>query len=483
MTERIERRDSPLSDPVESIELPDITQSYSTESDERHRPPHSETIGNNKYRGLPDSEALIEIAYLDNVLAHASIEDSHRQTEADELAIHLKAETGYSSYADYLKAYSVDRPYIWEALRHLEIDNYSPFKDQFTILDLSKEKTSGLRVVPRCYSTSATRIVTALRQPPANVAVQIALWYSGNYACPNVLSALGLGLKIDPRFFEALGRGRRRHLDPKHVTVDGAVATVIRHYKPDKLDAAPIVFIARLHWEMGLATYVEEEIGGVLPFQYRAVEGSPFYTSLGIQIVGEEGDYRQMNGDGCIRKLSGEGLDPQNDEHPNYTRLLKWCLEKDEEPAVGATNLILQPLIPLLYLGIFRIRNFCESIRQKYHELHNGTMTSYDVENEGFISKLPANRFRLRAMVEDSRDDLDHFLRYIRSQKPADFLLTNSWLKAEEDLKRTHQEAARLEAQIRDYLQLQVGELALQESKKSIELSNRQIEEGKRGQS
>ena len=33
---------------------------------------------------------------------------------------------------------------------------------------------------------------------------------------------------------------------------------------------------------------------------------------------------------------------------------------------------------------------------------------------------------------------------------------------------------------MKDYLQLQVGDLALEESKKSIELSNAQIEEAKR---
>ena len=86
-------------------------------------------------------------------------------------------------------------------------------------------------------------------------------------------------------------------------------------------------------------------------------------------------------------------------------------------------------------------------------------------------------------MVEDSEDSFDYFLRYTRSQKMADLLLTKSWLKVEDDLKRTHYEAARLEAQIRDYLQLRIGELALEESKKSIELSNRQIEEEKQGQS
>ena len=58
---------------------------------------------------------------------------------------------------------------------------------------------------------------------------------------------------------------------------------------------------------------------------------------------------------------------------------------------------------------------------------------------------------------------------------------SQSLLTLENELQRIRREATRLEAEIRDYLQLQTGELALEESKKSIELSNFQIEEAKRG--
>lgn len=45
------------------------------------------------------------------------------------------------------------------------------------------------------------------------------------------------------------------------------------------------------------------------------------------------------------------------------------------------------------------------------------------------------------------------------------------------------EEARRFESELRDYLQLEGSRLALEESKKSIELSNYQIQEGKRGSS
>lgn len=213
-----------------------------------------------------------------------------------------------------------------------------------------------------------------------------------------------------------------------------------------------------------MANAVEEEIGDVFPFQYPAAETHPFYTPRNNRAPREAG---------CNHRKY---------EHPNYTRLLNWCLKNEVDPAVGDVSLVLKPLIPLLYLSIFRIRDFCKGVREVYDDLQRSAGLDWgEATSDRIISDLPRNRLRLRAMVEESEDGLSHFLRYIRSQKSADWLLNGSWLKVEEDLKTTHQEAGRLEAQLRDYLQLQVGELALQESEKSIELSTRQIEEGKRG--
>lgn len=465
MTEIIEPARPPLPDPPEGYkwERKEIPLRYPRAITTRRGPLSSDGIGDNEYSDLPSAEELNGINRLGSTLASPSTEESRRQIDADELRIDLKAETGFSSYADYVNAYAAKIPYLENILNHLEIP--SLVLTRFTILDLSKEESSRPRVIPRCYSQSAMSIVTSLRQPPANVAVQIVLWNSLEYVSDGLVSALGLGLKIDPRFFGALCNERRRHLGPKHVTIGGAVATVVRRYDPNKLDAVPIVFIARVHCEPVLAKAIEEEIGDTVPFQYPAIETYPFYSDPNVQ------------------GSRGEGSDTEKYDHPNYARLLKWCLEKEGGQAVGVTGSVLQPLIPLFYLNIFRVRNLCESIRHEYHGLDNGLASFNETERETVTSGLPKERLRLRVMVEDSEDALDHFLRYVDSQKSADLLSTKSWMKADEDIKRTHREAVRLEAQIRDYLQLQVGEWALQESKKSIELSNRQIEEGKRGQS
>ena len=126
--------------------------------------------------------------------------------------------------------------------------------------------------------------------------------------------------------------------------------------------------------------------------------------------------------------------------------------------------------------------DLCENIRVDYSELLKLVKCGPLDKEEKITSNLGKKRLRLRALVEEAEDDLSCLLKYIRSQTSAAWLLSDSWRKVEEDFKRIQDEASRLEVQIRDYLQLRVGEWALQESKKSIELSNRQIEEGKRGQ-
>lgn len=438
--------------------------------------PHQDAIENNEHLSPANSEGPIGINNLGNPFGNSSSEgipdqsdEARRQVEADERWDALKAETGCSSYVDYLETYRAKRAYLETVLDHLTPafqDEYTFRESNFTILDLSYNEESVPRVSPRCNDTSAVRIVTALRQPPANVTVQILLWNSAAYLHQDVVNPLGLGLKIDPRFFEALCGRNKRHLDPRHVTIDGAVATIVHHY------AVPIVLIARMGWGPALASAVEEEIGDVFPFQYPAVETYPPYPYFA-----PVHDLKRVWG------RYAEGHELGKYEHPNYTHLLSWCLRSERERNAGFVH-FLKPLIPLLYLSIFRVRECCESIRQQYYELQIAADDAWWAEKDKAISDLPKDRVRLRALVEDLEDGFNQILRFIESQdRSYNFLLSASWRKVEEDFKRTHREAARLEAQIRHYRQLQIGESALQESKQSIELSNRQIEEGKRGQS
>ena len=338
---------------------------------------------------------------------------------------------------------------------------------KFTILDISKDENTRPRVVQRCYSESATSIVTSLRQPPAGAAVQILLWNTTDYCNRHEVNALGLGLRISPHLDEVLYDGHRPS-GSKHIRIDGAFATIVHHYKPDKTDAIPVVLITSMILNSTIANAVQEEVDDIFAFQYPAVKTYPFHRN---EINSEQ-----------FERICGQ----MYVEHPTYLRLLKWILEKEKVPALDVSGLTLTSLIPLLLLSIFAMRDLCENIGKDYRELQRVVDQECGVleaSKERITSDLVRKQLQLRASVEESEDDLNRLPGYIRSETSTGRLLDDSWLEVEEKLKRTHQEARYLEAQIRDCLQLQVGEWALQESKKSIELSNRRIEEGKRGQS
>lgn len=273
------------------------------------------------------------------------------------------------------------------------------------------------------------------------------------------MNALGLGLRISPRLYEAHYDGYRPS-GSKDIRIGGAVATVVHHYKPDKPDAIPVVIITSMRLNSTIANAIQEEVDDIFPFQYPAIKTYPFHI------------------DPSTLKQSKRICGRMYVEYPTYLRLLKWVFEKEKALALDVSDLTLRSLIPLLYLSVFAMRDLCENIRKEYRELQRVVDLEYgvlDASKERNTSALVVKRLRLRALVEGSEDDFNRLPGYIRSETSAGRQLDNSWIEVEEKLKRTNQEARRLEAQIRDYLQLQVGEWARQESKRSIELSSRQI--------
>lgn len=106
------------------------------------------------------------------------------------------------------------------------------------------------------------------------------LWETNGDFEENTLNALGLGLKINPPFFRGLTYVTRSQLDPRYVRIGGVVATIVRHYEPDKPDAVPIVLIACPQYEAALAKAVEGRIGHVFPFQDPAIDKFSSYSHL-----------------------------------------------------------------------------------------------------------------------------------------------------------------------------------------------------------
>ena len=417
--------------------------------------PHSEPIGSSEHIGLTSSEKPIGRNDSRAPLGESSSEQPRNYSEADKLW--LKTETGYSSYADYLEAYIATHKGLNVLVYRLtERDEEAP---SFSTLDLCEDENARLRVVSRFHDNidSATRVVTSLRQPPADVTVQIVLWNSKYSLHKGTVNAFGPAFKLNPRFWGALYNKSRPQFDPRHIRIGRFIATLVRHYKPDELDAVPVVLIACHGCEVALERAIDMEICDVYPLQDLVIDRDPSFSGDGVLSLPPVVTHSERHG------------------HTNYQRILQMCLDTEKEHANDVTKLILRSLIPLIYLSVLHIRIRCDNIRSKYR-LSRWKTTKADSD----VNTLPDERIRLRISVEESEDDLSYLRRYISSQMSVEILSDISWRKAETDLIQTHQEAGRLESQIRDYMQLQVGEFALQESKKSIELSNQQIEEGRR---
>lgn len=166
-----------------------------------------------------------------------------------------------------------------------------------------------------------------------------------------------------------------------------------------------------------------------------------------------------------------------------YVRVLQSDLEKGRGSKENITDLSFRSLAPLLRWSTFRTREKCCLVREGYSKFVTPRKSLVRWQgNETTLEGLFHMRLDLRRMIEDSEDGFEQFRRFTRSQQINDVPQTKSSAMVEDEIQQTHLEAHRLEIEIRNFLQLQIGELALQESRRSIELSNLQIEEGKRGQ-
>ena len=165
-----------------------------------------------------------------------------------------------------------------------------------------------------------------------------------------------------------------------------------------------------------------------------------------------------------------------------YLPLLHWCLTSGNwfSRTITRTSLIFGALLPLVYSSAFAVKDRSNQVRLAYIKLLNDSFVD-SAQKDTAIFDLYSQRLGLRRAVENSEDDSEQLARYMTSQGLTD--LENDCTSVQNYLKSVHSSALRLEAEVRDYLEFQSGQMALKESQKSISLSSLQIEEYKRGSS
>ena len=418
------------------------------------------------------------------------VEDSSSEAEPNtvndgtELWEDIKAQTGFNSYGDYVKACMVreDRTDL-RLLWHWMNDVIDPLERiSWSIVDLLAHEESPPSFSAR-HSLEETELLEALHQPPKHACVQVLILPIGEVIRldepqrfikipPEFFDTLGLVLRVDPQFFLALmgTLGKRQQFDPSdgtietrplrptHVVIDRTVATFVRHYPSDKPAAPPIIVIAgHIGWSSDVVRVAQQNISNALP-SILSEDLVPF----NISPLPHGPDWRWMY---------------------RYQKIFSAIARNNPGITRSTAAIIAGTLMPLLRWNCLKIRTKFLRLRRMFLELQ-GAM-DMDIIDHHIVNntsaKLHRERFWLRRSVEDSDDGMSHFESYI-SAEDANYLPESSaYLKIKQQMDQIHKEARRLDTEVRDYLQLVVGNLALEESRKSIELSNHQIQEGKRG--
>ena len=389
-------------------------------------------------------------------------------SKAQAVLENARAETGFESYLAYLKFHSNDYQSLEKLVELFDIEKESVPLDPNVLGRLFRESGPGQLFWPgtvlnltRCGGLSinkiGTPIIEALCHPPDDADLQILLWNIPPWFYMVVKKSklfdfLGLSFQLDPRVFKAMlaishfdGRDPDRY-HPTHATMGDIIATTCssRHTGNN----IPVVVIAG-RIQSGFVSELGDKLDNIR-------QSPPFDPSPSTRR-------------------------PQNavSFHTYYPLLLTELLKNNQKVEEDFTTLSLVCFLPLFQMRLHELRESC------YHHrgLLNGKQTNQSnvhlPNNEN--ASLYFSQTQLRQLTEETENDWCSFVRYIKSQHRYDWSKGQLYRDLEDEFEEMMAGARRVESQMRDYLQLEAGKLGLEESRKSIEMSNRQIEEAKRG--
>lgn len=161
----------------------------------------------------------------------------------------------------------------------------------------------------------------------------------------------------------------------------------------------------------------------------------------------------------------------------------KYVLDHNGIDAEGDALLFIA-MLPLLHMEVFRLRVEYRMVQSALLETQPSQQKRADLDQavDDFIYRhLGESRFRLRRKFEGLEENINHFARYVRSQGAEKWLEGRVWMSQKEKIREAIIEARAAETEARDYMQLQIGDLSISESRKSIQLSSQQMDEAKRG--
>ena len=409
----------------------------------------------------------------------------------------LKKETGFASYGDYLEAYAKNFRPIENLSRYYHMSGPYIFdpKPDCSIIDLSRGSDSNLssRLLDYDYSIekSAIALLKDLRHPPSNSVCRILLWWlapDSNFPI-NLCRILGLALRISPHFLIALGEASGflhdgslqteemkevvHSFSPSHTILGQHISMIARNYLPEQEAAPPVVLIVgweKRYWGTTSLTKARRLFAQFsLPRRWKERD---LYDSPPFQ------ESNAGNGEFFLKRKPSESI-----HHGTraYQKALDRPLGLKCNTHVPDEDIMILCLMPLMSLETISLQ-MRSRLLQAQARLITENQEELEDSSEVFL-ELQEQSSRIRRYIGNSDASQRSFTRSLRSQKGCNWLEDETYLTLKENLDRAISDARFLEAEARDLIQLRAAKLSLQESQKSIELSNRQIQENKRGTS
>ena len=389
----------------------------------------------------------------------------------------LEAETGFDSCIDYLEYFKNARHGFRGRLAtiqrlpkdHVTTENLLAANDRSSIViyDLSEQQDSSIRVIVRRHCHSGTELIQALRDPPSNTHVQLVLWFFDyRLLDQEMVDALVLGLKLDVSLLDDLRTVSSGQLVPptpktfrtsqiRSILIDSTVATISQNFMPDVANAVPVVLVAS------------------------AIDGGKDINTLETTLAGGEEGEPPIHRPFLEEKLPFERVldDTLESRGLVYARTVEHFTVQERDATLTKAFLLLAAVSPLLYAQAYQVKNRIDRLQFTYVKIRGRTSKAQNTNDlDGYLHIW---REDLRRTVEATEDLVGQTLGYIGSEAHPNWSQETSYLSIKADMTSLIDRGRRLETEVRDFMQLRIGNLALEESRKSIELSNSQIREAK----
>lgn len=392
----------------------------------------------------------------------------------------LEAETGFASCADYMEFYKNVRPDFKDRLeqfRKLPEDHVTAQEGlppharraPIVIYDLSYNENLPSSLSLRRHCHSGTELIQALREPPANIHVQLVVWSFG-YGRLNqeMAEALILGLKLDPHLLADYDHLAMKDYHPrskglltsqiKSVVGNDTVTTLSQNILPGLERAVPVLLVA-FRYD---ASYGRFSVKNILAKSDQGLP--PFHRSALGESRGTEDDNETK-----IGRLYARSVE-------NFMAQFRFAADP------STSFLLLAATSPLLSIEAYRVQGLLDELPGTYNKLAKNRIQGRDTSDRShreLDKDLEIQRLNSRRTLEEGEAHVSQILRYLESE--IDSAPEPSYQSIKADWRSLIDEARRLGAEVRDYMQLQVGNLSLEESRRSIELSNIQIRESQKG--